>query len=62
MDLASGEVSMCFYVFGACTLKQDTRQDEKYKFKGDFTQQFAAFKKWLESDRRKQTTRPTRLR
>ena len=25
---------------------------KKYGFKGDFSQQFAAFKKWLESDRR----------
>ena len=33
-----------------------------YVFKGDLTQQFAAFKKWLESDRRKQTKCPTRLR
>ena len=33
-----------------------------YVSKDDLTQQFAAFKKWLESDRRKQTKRPTRLR
>ena len=35
---------------------------KRYGFKGDLTQQFAAFKKWLESGRRKQTKRPTRLR
>ena len=33
----------------------------RYSQKGDITQQFAAFKKWLEGNRRKQTKRPTWL-
>ena len=35
---------------------------KKYGFRGDLSQQFAAFKKWLESDRWEQSKRSTRLR
>ena len=55
MDLPSREVNMCFFVFSACTLEYDSHQDEQNGFKDDLTQQFPAFKKCLENDRRKQT-------
>ena len=52
---------MCFFVFSACTLEYDSHQDEQNGFKDDLTQQFPAFKKCLENDRRKQTQCPTEV-